>query len=150
MLPYMERFMAHAVDEGIKAGEQDEVPIGCVIVLNEEIIARAHNQTIQQNSPVAHAEMIALEQAAKHTGDWRLNHCDLFVTVEPCLMCFGAIQLARIRSLYYGVNNTQTGAWSGPNPIEEKKLKTHIFRGILEDQIEKIMKDFFERKRRGG
>ncbi len=150
MLPYIDRFMEHAIDESIKAGQQNEVPIGCVIVLNHEIIARAFNQTIQQNSPIAHAEMIALELAARHTGDWRLTDCDLFVTVEPCLMCFGAIKLARIRSLYYGISNTQTGAWSGPTPIQEKKLKTHIFHGILEEQIEKIMKDFFESKRRGG
>lgn len=150
MLPYAERYMAHALNESIKAGEINEVPIGCVIVLGDKIIAQAFNQTIQQKSPLAHAEMIALERASQHIGDWRLNDCDLFVTVEPCLMCFGALQLARIRSLYYGVNNTQTGAWSGPNPIQEKRLKTLIFHGILEEQIEKIMKDFFKSKRRGG
>jgi tRNA(adenine34) deaminase len=147
---YAESFMHKAIAKTREAIQHNEVPIACVVVLDNHVIAEAHNETISRNSPLAHAEMLALEKAAQKIGDWRLNDCDIFVTVEPCVMCFGAMQLARIRSLYYGASNNHTGAWSGPMQIYHKGLKTLIFHGILEETIEKIMKDFFESKRRGG
>jgi len=94
--------------------------------------------------------MIALASASSFLGDWRLNECDLFVTVEPCLMCFGAILLSRIRSIYYGISNDETGVWTTEKLNYDVKLKTLVFHGILESQIENIMKDFFINKRRGG
>ena len=147
---YAEHFMQRAIELSIKAKEANEVPVACIIVDHHQIIASAFNQTVSRKSPLAHAEMIALEEASSVKGDWRLNDCDLFVTMEPCLMCWGAIQIARIRSVYYGVDNPKTGAWSGPSPISTEGLNTFCFHGILEHRIKEILGDFFEDKRRGG
>ena len=147
---YAEEYMIEAISLGLQAKENNEVPIGCVIIKNHHIVGRGYNQTISLNSSLAHAEMIAIASASSLIGDWRLCDCDLFVTVEPCLMCYGAILLSRIRSVYYGISNDETGVWTTEKLNSNNKLKTLVFHGILESQIENIMKDFFINKRRGG
>jgi tRNA(adenine34) deaminase len=147
---YAEKFMSEAISLGLLAQEKGEVPIGCVVVKDHHVIGKGFNQTVAKNNPMAHAEMLAIETASNSIADWRLNSCDLFVTVEPCLMCFGAIVLSRIRSLYYGVPNNESGVWTTDKLNNNLKLKTMVFHGILECQIEQIMKSFFVLKRRGG
>lgn len=148
--PYAEEYMSEAIALGLQAKEQNEVPIGCVIVKNHQIIGKGYNKTKSLNNPLAHSEMLALASASSSIGDWRLSDCDLFVTVEPCLMCYGAILLSRIRSVYYGVSNDESGVWTTEKLNCSNKLKTLVFHGILESQIENIMKEFFISKRRGG
>lgn len=147
---YAEKYMSEAISLGLLAQEKGEVPIGCVVVKDHHVIGKGFNQTLAKKNPLAHAEMLAIETASNTIDDWRLSSCDLFVTVEPCLMCFGAILLSRIRSLYYGVSNNEFGAWSTDKVNRNLKHKTLVFHGILESQIEQIMKSFFVLKRRGG
>jgi tRNA(adenine34) deaminase len=103
-------FMDLALKAAQNAGKSGEVPIGCVIVLNNEVIATAGNRTLTDRDPTAHAEILAIRQAAKHIGSERLVDCDLYVTLEPCTMCAAAISLARIRRLYYGAADPKGGA----------------------------------------
>jgi tRNA(adenine34) deaminase len=136
-------FMRIALEEARKAKEKEEVPIGAVVVFNEEVISKAHNQILKENSQLKHAELIAIEKAAKALGDWRLDNCDIYVTVEPCIMCMGAIILSRFKRLIYGVANNITGAFSGTNKIRKEKLKLEVISGILEYEALSLMKDFF-------
>lgn len=147
MIPYSQFFMKKAIETGLKECSSEEVPIGCLIVKNNEIITSSGNTTKHVNHVVSHAEINVIQKAATIFEDWRLDDCDLFVTVEPCLMCMGAILLSRIRSVYYGVSNTITGAFHGKNPIQDTNLKTFIFSGILEEEIKNVMKIFFENQR---
>jgi tRNA(adenine34) deaminase len=149
-LSYAEKYMSEALNLSMQAKDKGEVPIACVVVKDHQIIGKGFNQTIAQNNPLAHAEMIAIESASKSLSDWRLCSCDLFVTVEPCLMCIGAILLARIRAIYYGVSNAEYGAWTTGKLNPDIRLKTLIFHGILESQIEQGLKFFFNQLRRGG
>ncbi|HOI25113.1 MAG TPA: nucleoside deaminase [Caldisericia bacterium] len=142
--------MSEAIQLCGEAQKKEEVPIACVIVKDHVVIGKGFNQTLSQQNPLAHAEMIAIEAASKNIHNWRLSSCDLFVTVEPCLMCLGAIILARIRAVYYGISNAEYGAWSSQKINQNLTLKTLIFHGILENQIEQIMKNFFVQLRRGG
>ena len=103
------KYMEEALIEARKSLELDEVPIGAVIVYNGEIIARAHNLKEHNKSAIAHAEIIAIEEACKVIGDWRLSECTLYVTVEPCLMCCGAIIQSRIKRLVYAASNAKFG-----------------------------------------
>src|SRR5579864_7671740 len=106
----MTSFMDMALDEARDAGRRGEVPVGCVLVRGDEIVARAGNRTLADRDPTAHAEMIAIRQAAAARGSERLDDCDLYVTLEPCAMCAGALAFARIRRLYYGALDLKGGA----------------------------------------
>jgi len=106
-------FMTHAYNEAIEAWKKDEVPIGAVIEYNGQIIASAHNQSRSSNDPTAHAEILAISQAASFIGDWRLNKCALYVTKEPCPMCSGALVIARIGKVYYGLPDSHCAHWQG-------------------------------------
>ena len=145
-----EYFMKVALDEAEIAGEEGEVPIGAVIVKNEEIIAKAHNEVEKTNNQLKHAEIIAIESASNVLKDWRFNDLDIYVTIEPCLMCMGAILLHRFKRLIYGAPNKITGAFSGPYNIaglESNKIKTIIINGILEEKALNLIKGFFDKLR---
>ena len=133
------------------AAEQDEVPIGAVIVHEGIIIARAHNQRETLSDPTAHAEMIALTQAAAYLGNWRLHGCTMFVTLEPCAMCAGALVLARIDRLVYGPADAKAGACGTLyNIVQDERLNHNIevISGVLAEPCQLLLQEFFTRKRR--
>lgn len=144
-----EKWMEEALLEAEKARAIGEVPIGCVIVQTEpeeRIIARGHNETETSKDPTCHAEMIALREAAKALGGWRLPHCDMYVTLEPCPMCAGALVLSRIETLYIGASEPKFGACGSLYDIPEDARLNHrvqIERDILADRSAALMKDFF-------
>lgn len=145
-----EYFMSHAYNKAIEAWEQDEVPIGAVIEFEGRIIASAHNQSRTTNDPTAHAEILAITQAAKHIGDWRLNRCTLYVTKEPCPMCSGALVIARIGKVYFGLSDPQMGCVGSALDLGALPQSNHTFEssgGILENLSHTILKAFFETKR---
>lgn len=142
--------MTHAYNEAIEAWQQDEVPIGAVIEFEGHIIASAHNQSRSTNDPTAHAEILAISQAASFIGDWRLNHCTLYVTKEPCPMCAGALVIARMGKVYYGLPDPQMGCVGGALDLGMLPNSNHHFEsvgGVLQDLTHKILKAFFEKKR---
>ncbi|NQT33328.1 MAG: nucleoside deaminase [Candidatus Omnitrophica bacterium] len=145
-----ELYMKQALNEAIKAFDEDEVPVGAVIVHKDQIIARAHNQIKTLKDPTAHAEMIAITQAASHLQNERLNECDLYVTVEPCAMCVGGAILARLRRIVYGANDSKTGACTSAINLTKPGLFNHdieVVSGTMEPDCRGIMQEFFLRKR---
>lgn len=143
-------FMAEALKEAALAAEMGEVPIGAVIVRGDEIIAAAHNLVETSKDPTAHAEMLAIRQAAERLGGWRLTGCHMYVTVEPCSMCAGAIVWARIEKLFIGTDDPKGGACGSIfNIPQEKKLNhyTEIETGLLREECSEIMKTFFKKLR---
>ena len=146
-----EYFMKEALKEAKKAYNKLEVPVGVVIVKDDKIIARAYNQKEMKNSPIKHAEMIAIEKACKKLNNWRLNDCEMYVTLEPCPMCAGAIINSRIKKVYIGAVQEKTGACgSKVDLIEEYRSETKIdveF-GILKDKCLKLVQEFFKELRK--
>lgn len=142
-----EYWMRQAIDIGLSDSSTEEVPIGCILIKDNKIIAKGGNKTRKENHVVTHAEILVIKEASRELNDWRLSDCDLFVTMEPCLMCMGAIILSRIRSVYYGISNTITGAFHGEYPMIDNKLKTLIISGILEEEIKSRMQVFFQYQR---
>lgn len=145
-----EYFMHKALEEAQKAFEKDEVPVGAVIVRNGGIIAAGHNCRESLKDATAHAEMIAIKKACEALGGWRLIDCEMFVTLEPCAMCSGAILQARIERLYIGAMDPKGGTAGSVLDIFEDyhfNHKTEVIKGILEDECSQILKDFFKRKR---
>ena len=143
-------FMAHAYNEAIEAWKKDEVPIGAVIEHEGRIIAAAHNQSRSANDPTAHAEILAISQAANTLGDWRLNECTLYVTKEPCPMCSGALVIARIGKVYYGLPDPKMGCVGGATDLGALPHSNHKFvstGGVLEELNHQILKAFFDKKR---
>lgn len=146
ILGYMNRFMNEALNEAKKAFDKGEVPIGAVIVKDDKIIAAAHNRTIELGDPTAHAEMLAIRQAAAATGGWRLPGCSMYVTIEPCSMCAGAMVWARLESVYIGSMDPKAGACGSVMNIPECDALNHqveIHTGIMEEECSAIMKAFF-------
>ena len=144
-------YMKQALLEAHKAGERGEVPVGAVVVCRDRIIARAHNLTETLTDVTAHAEMQAITAAAATLGGKYLNECTLYVTVEPCVMCAGAIGLARIPQVYFGATNPKFGGTVSLYQILEDKRLNHrvqVESGILEDECAKIMQDFFKNRRK--
>lgn len=145
-IPGDDHFMREALRQARKAAQQDEVPIGAVIVQEGQIIARAWNQVETLKDATAHAEMIALTQAQSAMGDWRLNECDLYVTKEPCPMCAGAIMHCRIRRVIFGCPDLKGGAAGGYwNLLQAPNLNHHseIVSGVLGDECVEVLKGFF-------
>jgi tRNA(adenine34) deaminase len=139
-----------ALAEARAAAAAGEVPVGCVIVRGEEILARTRNRTLTDRDPTAHAEMLAIRQAAAAIGSERLLDCDLFVTLEPCTMCAGALSFARIRRLYYGAADPKGGAvesgvrfFSGPTCHH----RPDVYGGIGEQEAAALLRDFFAERR---
>ena len=146
----VEYFMIHAYNEAIEAWKKDEVPVGAVIEFDGQIIASAHNQSRSTNDPTAHAEILAISQAAKAMGDWRLNKCTLYVTKEPCPMCSGALVIARIGKVYYGLPDSRMGCVGSALDLGALPNSNHRFQsvgGILEELNHTILNAFFELKR---
>ena len=145
-----EKYMDEALKQAVLAFEKDEVPVGCVIVHKDQIIARAHNQIIMLKDPTAHAEMIAITQAAAYLRNERLKDCDMYVTIEPCPMCAGAMVLARIKNLYYSAEDPKSGACgSALDVTNNKKLnhKINVVSGILREDARSLIQEFFKKKR---
>ena len=143
-------YMALALSEAMKAFDADEVPVGAVIVHDGKIIGRAHDQRELLNDPTAHAEMIAITQAASELESWRLDGCTMYVTLEPCVMCAGAIVLARLPRLVYGAPNPKAGAVGTLYDIPRDTRLNHtveVTSGVLERECGEILTEFFSRKR---
>ena len=138
-------FMNEAFKEAQKAFDADEVPVGAVIVAENKIIARGHNLTEQLNDVTAHAEMQTITSAANYIGGKYLNDCTLYVTLEPCLMCAGALHWTHITKIVYGANDDKKGFSRINHPILHPK--TIVVNGVLEEQCSRILKDFFQKKR---
>lgn len=146
-----EKYMKAALRLAKKAAALDEVPIGCVIVREGKIIARGYNRRNTDKSPLAHGEIIAIKKAAKTVGDWRLEDCTLYVTLEPCQMCAGAIIQARIPKVVMGTMNSKAGcAGSVINILQMDGFnhKAEIVKGVLEDECKELMQVFFKDLRR--
>ena len=142
--------MKEALKEAKQALQEDEVPVGAVVVYRGKIIARAHNQVELLKDPTAHAEMLALTSAANSLRTKWLNGASLYVTIEPCSMCAGALVLARIKDLYFGAKDPKTGACGSVlNIINHKKLnhRIKVNSGILEEECSSLLKEFFKNKR---
>ena len=143
-------YMCAALDMANKALAAGEVPVGALVVLEGKIIGRGFNAPISSNDPSAHAEMMALRDAARHLGNYRLPGCELFVTLEPCLMCAGAIMHARIARLVYGAIDPKTGACgSVVDAFREPRLNFHttVTGGVLAEECGAILSDFFALRR---
>lgn len=138
-------YMKIALKEAKKAYKKDEIPIGCIIVKNNKIISKAHNKREKTKKISAHAEILAIEKASKKLKNWHLNDCILYTTVEPCLMCSGAIIQSRIKKIICSIKNEKYGEL---NNINNYLNQLDITYGILEDESKKIMKDFFIKKRK--
>ena len=145
-----ELFMKEALNEAQKAYEKLEVPVGAIIVRDGKIIARAHNLREKKQCATAHAEILAIEKASKKLDSWRLIDCDMYVTLEPCTMCMGAIISSRIRNLYIGALDPKTGACGSFVNLSELKYNhtVNIFKGILQENCEYIIKSFFKELRK--
>ena len=145
-----EKFMKEALKEAKKAFEKEEIPVGVVIVKDNKIIARAHNLKESKTNAVSHAEILAIQKACKKLNSWRLLDCDMYVTLEPCSMCAGALINARIKKLYIGTNDEKTGACGSKlNLLEDYEFnhKVEVEKYILKESCEKILKDFFKELR---
>jgi tRNA(adenine34) deaminase len=145
-----ERWMKNALKEAERAFKNDEVPVGAVIVYKNQIIAKGYNQIEMMHDPTAHAEMIALTAAAAHLENKFLKDCTLYVTMEPCPMCAGAIVLSRIPAIVFGCYDPKMGAGgSVMNILENKKFNhtVHVIGGVLDFECSSILKEFFVKKR---
>lgn len=150
MLEQDQRYMKEAIRQAKKAEKLKEVPIGCVIVYQNRIIARGYNRRNTDKSTLAHSEILAIKKAAKVLGDWRLEDCTLYVTLEPCQMCAGTIVQARIPRVVIGSMNPKAGcAGSILNLLEmpEFNHQVQVERGVLEGECSRLLTDFFRRLR---
>jgi tRNA(adenine34) deaminase len=150
MIKTDEKFMAMAIKEARRAAENSEVPVGAVVVLGGEVIARAHNLREGLRDPSAHAEVLALRGAARKLDRWRLTGTTLYVTLEPCAMCAGALTLARIDRLVYGCDDPKAGACGSVFDIVRDPRLNHrieVARGALEEDCRLVLKEFFEKRR---
>ncbi|MFC1576069.1 tRNA adenosine(34) deaminase TadA [Candidatus Omnitrophota bacterium] len=143
--------MRLAIKEAVTAFEKDEVPVGTVIVHKGQVIARAYNQMKLLKDPTAHAEMIAITQAAAYLKNERLNACDMYVTMEPCPMCAGAMVLARIKNLFYATKDPKSGAAGSVLDVLQNKTLNHkvnVTPGILREESRTLIQEFFKKKRK--
>jgi len=142
-------YIQKALDEAAQAFAVDEVPIGAIVVdAQGAIIGQAYNQTVKENSPLAHAEILAIKQAAEALGDWRLDDCTLYVTLEPCTLCMQLIIMSRIKRLVYGASSPLYGFSSDKFCVfDVSKMKLMIQKGIEEEAAQQLLKRFFNKKR---
>lgn len=147
------KFMKAALKEADKAEALDEVPIGCAIVKDGKIIARAFNKRETTKDPSGHAEMLAIRKASKKLNDWQLIDCELYVTLEPCIMCAGAIIQSRIKKVYFGAYDYKGGAFGSSINVLDAQLINHhpeVYSGILQNECSEKIKNFFKKKRGKG
>jgi len=143
-------FMAEAIKEALKADQLNEVPVGAVVVLNGEVIGRGFNQPISANDPTAHAEVMALRDAANKVQNYRLVDADLYVTIEPCTMCCGAIIHSRINTLVYGAAEPKAGVAQSQQSIFSEPYFNHsvkVIPNVLAEECSQVMQAFFKRRR---
>jgi len=143
--------MRRALREAHKAEGQGEVPVGAVLVRGDKVIARGHNRPLGLSDPSAHAEILALRRAAKKLGNYRLRGCDLYVTIEPCAMCAGAIIQARLRRVVYGAPDAKAGACGSAVAVLNHPKMNHrveVVSGMLANECAGILRDFFRKRRR--
>ena len=144
------RFMYAALREAEKAMEDDEIPIGAVVVHQNKIIGKGYNQVLKLNDATAHAEMLAITAASNNLNNWNLSECDIFVTLEPCIMCTGALMASRIRSIYFSAYDTKFGACGSIYNIAEEGKTNHkakVYSGMLADESKQLLKFFFDNLR---
>lgn len=142
--------MQLALDEARRAAEQGEVPIGAVLVIGGEVVASRGNERERRNDPTAHSEMLVLRDAAAIAGGWRLSEATLYVTLEPCAMCAGAVVLARIKRLVWGADDPKAGAAGSVFNIVEHPALNHspeVRAGVMEAETSQVLRDFFAAKR---
>jgi len=145
-----EKWMQIAIKESIAAKNEDEIPVGAVIVKNGKLVAKAHNQPISTNDPTAHAEILAIRKAGEKEKNYRLVGATLYVTLEPCLMCIGALVHARIDRVVYGANDNKNKSYTTIKDISNTNQFNHriiVTGGVLEKQCQEILKSFFELRR---
>jgi tRNA(adenine34) deaminase len=145
-----QRFMRVALREAVRAAREQEVPVGAVVVKEGRIIARAHNRPIATRDPTAHAEILALRRAARKLGNYRLNGCSLYVTIEPCAMCAGAIVHARVGRVVFGARDPKAGAsGSALKVLNHPKLNHHadVVSGVLKEECARLLREFFRGRR---
>jgi tRNA(adenine34) deaminase len=146
----MATFMYPALEEARAAGRRGEVPVGCVIVRDGALIARAGNRTLADRDPTAHAELVAIRAASAALGSERLTDCDLYVTLEPCAMCAGAIAFARIRRLYYGAADPKGGAVDNGVQFFGSATCHHrpeVYGGMADAEASALLREFFQERR---
>ena len=142
--------MYAALQEAQKAFDEDEVPVGAVVVHNNRIIGRGYNQVEKLKDSTAHAEMIAVTSASNNLQNWRLNECAIYVTLEPCIMCTGALLSSRINELFFAAFDTKFGACGSIHNLAENSGTNHtlkVYSGILSKESEELLKEFFNKKR---
>ena len=143
-------WMSIAIELAKQAGESGEVPVGAVLILDDQMIGKGRNRSIELNDPSAHAEIQALREAGSKIGNYRLNRSKIYVTIEPCTMCIGALVHARIEKLIFGAREPKSGAVAFANDILEKNSFNHRFKvigGVLEDECSKLIRNFFRARR---
>ena len=146
----MTSFMDMALDEAHAAGRRGEVPVGCVIVRDGKVIARAGNRVVAEHDPTAHAELVAIRATGAALRSERLEDCDLYVTLEPCAMCAGAIAFARVRRLYYGAADPKGGAVDNGVKFFAAPTCHHrpeVYGGLAEAEVSALLKEFFQERR---
>ncbi|MBQ2888934.1 MAG: tRNA adenosine(34) deaminase TadA [Clostridia bacterium] len=146
------KFMRLALNEAQKAIEEGEMPVGAVIVRDGQVIATGHNVRNVTHDPTLHAEIVAIRKACEKVGDWRLSDCDLYVTLEPCVMCSGAIINSRMRSVYFGAYDAEYGGAGGRIDLFSKSYfgsNTRVYGGIMEEECTSMLKSFFASLREG-
>lgn len=146
-----DKYMKEAIKQAKKAYALEEVPIGCVIVYEGKIIGRGYNRRMTDKTALAHAELTAIKKACKRIGDWRLDDCEMYVTLEPCQMCSGAIVQSRIKKVYIGCMNPKAGcAGSVMNMLQVPQFNHQVEteKGVLEEECSKMLSDFFKELRK--
>ena len=140
------KYMKMAINEAVKAFNKNEIPVGCVIVKDNLVVAKAHNLREINNLVTSHAEILAITKANKKLNSWRLDDCDIYVTLEPCAMCSGAIIQARIKNLYFGAYDLKAGACGSVLNLFSYPFnhKVNVVGGIIEDECKKLLQDFFK------
>ena len=145
------KFMKEAIKEAKKAAKKDEVPIGCVIVYQDEIIGRGYNRRMTDKTALAHAEITAIKKACKKLGDWRLDDAEIYITLEPCQMCAGAIVQSRIRKVFIGTMNPKAGCAGSILDLLHVEQFNHqciVETGLLEEECAALLTDFFAKLRK--
>ncbi|MEE0682812.1 MAG: nucleoside deaminase [Bacilli bacterium] len=144
------KYMDMAIEEAKKAFEEDEVPVGCVIVKNNQILALTHNRKEQMNSATKHAEILAIEEASSKLNNWRLDGCDVYITLEPCPMCASALKQARVSHIFCGLSNSDFRNYEIVLKIlesDKNNASVPIINDLAVEKVDKIMKDFFRNRR---
>ncbi len=145
-----EQYMTQALRLAQEALQRDEVPVGCVIVFNYQIIGQGFNTRESEQNVMTHAEINAIKEASEKMNSWRLDDCDLYVTLEPCMMCAGAISQARIKNVYFGAFDTKSGVYGSVidvSQIQQLNHHTNVYGGLCQDEAQEILKAYFMAKR---